>query len=231
MGVELEGADGPHLVDGFFNTMAQGTGLVMAVHEDEDFLGVHDGTDTDREGCLRNEIHVIVEEAAVGDDGVGGKGLLAGAAGEAGAGLVEGDVAVGADAAHEEVDAGGGGDGLFIIGALDFEVGGVAVQNMDVLLLDVDVAEEVIPHEGVVAFGMVFRQVDVLIHVEGDYVLEGDFAGLVQGDQFAVQAQGGAAGRAAQFEGFLGRGFGLVDSLGYVVRSPLGHFVVVRFND
>ena len=231
VGVELEGADGPHVVDGLFDAVLEGAGLVVAVDEDHDLLRVHHGGDADGEGGLGDFVYVIVEKAAVGDDGVRGEGLLAGAALEAGAGLVEGDVAVGADAAHEEVDAAGRGDGLFIVGALSFQVRGVAVQDMDVLFLDIDVAEEVVPHKGVVALRMLFRQVYVLIHVERNHVLEGNFSGLVQFNQFPVHSQRGASGRATQFERLFRRRVRFVDTLGHVVRSPFRHPFVVGFNN
>ena len=231
VGMELQAADGPHVVDAFLDAVLEGAGLAMAIDHDHHLLSVHHGADADGEGGLGDLVHVVVEEAAVGDDGVGGEGLLAGAAGKAGAGLVEGDVAVGADAAHEEVDAAGGGDGLFIVLALGLDVGGVAVEDMDVLLLDVDVAEEVVPHEGVVTLGVLLGEVDVLVHVEGDDVPEGDLAGLVEGDQFPVHSQGGTAGGAAEFEGLFGGGVGLVDAFGHIVGGPFGHLVVVRFDD
>ena len=78
MGVHLDGADGPHVVDAFLYSVLQGTGFVMAVAEDEDLTGGHDGADADGEGLLRNLGDVVVEEAAVGDDGVGVEGLDAG---------------------------------------------------------------------------------------------------------------------------------------------------------
>lgn len=37
--VHLDGADGPHVVDAFFDGVLQGAGFVMAVAEDKDFTG------------------------------------------------------------------------------------------------------------------------------------------------------------------------------------------------
>ena len=231
MGVELETADGPHVVDAFLDAVLEGAGLVVAVDHDHDLLGIHDGADADGEGGLGDLVHVIVEEAAVGDDGVGGEGFLAGAAGEAGAGLVEGDMAVRTDAAHEQVDAAGSEDGLLVVLALGLQVLGIAVEDMDIFLLDVNMAEEVVPHEGVVALGVLLREIDVLVHVEGDDVLERHLAGLVQGYQLPVHAQGRAAGRTAELEGLLSGRISFVDTFGYIVCSPFRHFLVVGFND
>ena len=179
MGVHLETADGPHVVDAFLYTMLEGAGFVVAVDHDHDLLGVHDCSNAYGQSGLGNKVHVVVEETAVGNDGVGG---------QAGSGLVEGDVAIGTYAAHEEVDASCFSDGFLVVCALCLEVCGVAVEDMDVFFLDVDMAEEVVPHEGVVALGMVLEEVDILVHVERDDVLEGYLSGFVEGDQFAVHA-------------------------------------------
>ena len=39
VGVHLDGADGPHVIDAFLYSVLQGTGFVMAVAEDKDFAG------------------------------------------------------------------------------------------------------------------------------------------------------------------------------------------------
>ena len=82
MGVHLDGADGPHVIDAFLDGVLQSTGFAVAVAEDEDLAGGHDGADADGEGLLRNLGDVVVEEAAVGDDGFGVEGLDAGLGGE-----------------------------------------------------------------------------------------------------------------------------------------------------
>ena len=62
--------------------------------------------------------------------------------GEGLTGLVEGEVAVLADAGEEEVDAAGGLDALLVGGALADEVGDGAVEDVDLRGRDVDVREE-----------------------------------------------------------------------------------------
>ena len=54
---------------------------------------------------------------------------------QGGARLVEGDVSVGPDAADEELDAARIGYLPFVVVALRFEVGGVAVQQVGILWL------------------------------------------------------------------------------------------------
>ena len=190
MGVLLQATDGPHVVDGLLDTMAESTGLVVAVDHDHHLFGIHDSANAYGKGGLGHLVHVIVKETAVGNHGIRGQGLLTGAALQTGAWLVEGNMTVGADAAHKEVDAACGHNGLLIILAFLLEVLGIAVEDVDVLFLDVDVAEEVVPHKRVVTLGMILGEVHILVHVERDDVLEGHLAGLVQGNQFPVHAQG-----------------------------------------
>jgi len=78
MGMLLQAADGPHVVDRLFYAMTEGAGLVVAIHHNHHLLSVHDGAYTYCQCGLRNQINIIVEKTTVGDDGIGGEGLLAG---------------------------------------------------------------------------------------------------------------------------------------------------------
>ena len=190
MGVHLQAADGPHVVDGFLNAMLQGTGLVMAVNHDHDLSGIHDGADTNGQCGLGDFSDIVIKETTIGNDGIGGEGLLTGTALEAGAWLIEGDMAVRAYAPHEQIDATSSDDGFLIVLALFLEVFGITIEDMDILLLDIDTAEEIGPHEGVVALRMILREVDILVHIERDDILERHLTGFVQGYQLPVHAQG-----------------------------------------
>lgn len=231
MGVLLQAADGPHVVDGLFNTMAEGTGFIVAVDHNHHLLGIHDCADTYGESGLGDLIDVIVEEAAVGDDGIGSQGLLAGTACKAGAWLVEGDMAVGANAAHEQVDTACCLNGFLVILALCLQILGIAIEDMDILFLDVDVTKEVVPHEAMIALGMFLGQVHILVHVERNHILERHLAGFVQGNQLAVHAQRGTAGWAAELKGLVSRRLCFVNTLGHIICSPFRHFLVVGFNN
>ena len=186
MGMLLEATDSPHVVDGLFDAMAEGTGLVVAIHHNQHFLGIHHCAYTNGQSCLRHQVDIVVEETTIGDDGIGSEGLLAGAALQAGAWLVEGNVAIRANATHEQVDAACGFNGFLVVLALFLQILGIAVKDMDILFLNVDVAEEVVPHKAMVALGMIFGEVHVLIHVERNDVLERYLASLVQGYQLSV---------------------------------------------
>ena len=80
------------------------TRLVVAVNENEDFFGIRHGADADRQRLGRNRFRIIAEEAGIHDSRIGGQIPNAGAGGEGGKRLIEGDVSVHADAAHKEVD-------------------------------------------------------------------------------------------------------------------------------
>ena len=141
-------------------------------------------------------------------------------------------MAVFADAAHEQVEAAGIDDGLLVSGAFGGEVGRVAVEDVDVLLGLVDVVEQVLVHEGVVALGMLLGQAHVLVHVEGDDVLERHFTGLDHAGQFGIGVQRGRAGGETEHEGFGRAGGFLLDLGGDVVRGPDSAFLgVVSDND
>ena len=115
-------------------------------------------------------------EEPVGNAGVGGEGLHAGLGAQRGTGLVKGDMTIGADTSDEEVDAASFHDHLLVVLALSSEVGGIAVEDVDVLLRTVDMIEQVTGHEGMIALGMGLGQTNILVHIEGNNVLEGNFA-------------------------------------------------------
>jgi len=60
-------------------------------------------------------------------------------------------VAIGAEAEELEIDAAGALDGGFVVQRFVFEIGGVTVGEMRVAGREIDVTEEVFPHEGGVA--------------------------------------------------------------------------------
>jgi hypothetical protein len=76
---------------------------------------------------------------------------------------------------------------------------------------------------------MLFGKTYIFIHVEGDYVPEGDVAGLVHSDQPLIYAQRGRSGRKTQYKGscFLV----IVDGVSDMLGSPLAHLVVIVFDN
>ena len=79
MGMLLQAADGPHVVDRLFDSVTKGAGFVMAIDHNHHLLGIHHCAYTDGQSGLGNLIDIIIEETTVGDDGIGGQCLLPGA--------------------------------------------------------------------------------------------------------------------------------------------------------
>jgi hypothetical protein len=72
-------------------------------------------------------------------------------------------VAVGPNTTQEELNAAGAGYLGLVDAAFLLEVGGVAVEDVDIGRLDVDVREEVLVHEAVVALWVISRDADILV--------------------------------------------------------------------
>ena len=230
MWVHLECGDCPHLCDGAFDTVAQGASLVVSVYHEHYFACCHYGAYTYGEGGLGHEVYIAFEEARVCDYGVGSEGFHTCARSERRAGLIEGNVSVGSYAAHEEFDSAVGLDFFLESFAFGLEVFGIAIEDVHVFLGNVDVAEEVVPHERVVAFGMVFGKAHIFVHVESYNIAEAHFAFFVQFDEVTVHSQWRAAGRAAQYEWAFGSGLESVDAGCYVAGSPTGKGGVIGFD-
>lgn len=194
VGVQLQGRQRPHMVDTLLDASLQGQGLACTQGQHHDLAGFQDRLDTDRQGHFWDLVQVVIEEAAVGEDGAICKGLDTSTGRQAGAGFVEGDVAVLTHASEEEVDASSSLDLRFVLDALSLKAGSVAIEDVHVAGVDVHVGKEVLPHEGVVALRVVPGDSDVLIlrgasstsrlaweiprleithHVESDDIFEG----------------------------------------------------------
>jgi len=100
---------------------------------------IEDGADADGQCHARHFAHVTVEEARVGEHGVVRERLYASARAQARARFVECDVAVGTNSAKEELDATVGFDLCFIGSAFDIQIRGIAVQDIDIARVNVDV--------------------------------------------------------------------------------------------
>ena len=126
-----------------------------------------------------------------------------------------------ADASDEEVDATSLGNHLLVVLALLDEVGGIAVEDVDILLRTVNVVEEVTGHEGMIALRVGLGQADILVHVEGDDVLERYLSGAVSLYEGIVHANGRRTSRKTQHELVVRCRVELVDTLDNMACSPL----------
>ena len=134
-------------------------------------------------------------------------------------GLVEADMPRLADAEQLEIDAACAPDCVFIRGTgLDHALPrDRAVGDMYVLLRDVQMREEVLPHVAVVAVGTVGRHRVVLVEIERDDAGKIDVACLMAADQLFVDPEGSAPGGQPQDCSTLGPGLALND-----LHDPLG---------
>ena len=107
-----------------------------------------------------------------------------------------------------------------LLGAFGFEVGSVSVEDIHIFARDVDVAEEIIPHKAVIAFGMIFGEADIFVHIECHHIAERHLAFFIEFDKAAVHAKRRRAGGTAENERFLGcRGCG-IDARCNIVAGP-----------
>lgn len=72
--------------------------------------------------------------------------------------------------------------------------------------------EELAEHEGVVGLGVILGQTNVLVHVEGDDMLEREFTILYKLDEVLVSGYGRGAGGKPEDERLLGGGLEVVDA-------------------
>ena len=193
--------------------------LMLAGREQGDLFGVENRGDTHRDRLAR---HVLDAEEI-------GRGVLAGQRVErddagprgcVGARLVESHVPRLADAEQLEVDPARRVNGLLIRVARfrDALAWGHALGDVHVLLRDVHVREEVLPHVAVIAVGTVGRHRVVLVEIERDDAREIDVPRLVAADQLFIDAQRSTARGEAEHRAPLGARLPLND-----LDDPLGH--------
>ena len=120
---------------------------------------------------------------------------------------------------------------FLILSTLGVEVGRIAVKDVDVLLGAVNMVEEVLGHEGVVAFRVFLRKVHIFVHVERQDVLETYAAFLAGFDEALVHSDRRRPGGQTQYEGLFFSGLGGVNLVYDVVGCPFGQLLVSRLND
>src|SRR5207244_622760 len=201
--------------------------LVLARSDERDLARLHDRGDTHRYRFGRNVVltEEIARRIAAGDciernttrAGVGAR-----------ARLVEPNVAGLADAEYLQVDAARFLDRQLVLLAflLDVVARDVALRNVDVLRLDVDVVKEVLPHEPVVAVDALRLHRVILVEIERHDVGEIEALLAVHLDQLAVDADRGATGGEAEnrVPAFPAT---LLDYLGNTLRDGAGDLVVL----
>jgi hypothetical protein len=105
--------------------------------------------------------------------------------------------------------------------ALSYEVRSVTIEDVDVLLRTVDMVEEVTGHEGMIALRMGLWQTYILVHIEGDDILERHFSSAVSLYEGIIHAYRRRTRRESQYELVVGCRVELVDALNHVIGCPL----------
>ena len=152
------------------NRMAQRQRLPLARHHNHDLPAIQHRRHTHRQRHMRHLADIALEEPRVRQNRVVCEGLDPRARRERGAGLVERDVAVRADAEDLHVHAAGVRDGRLVRRARRRDVLGEAVGAVHVRRVDVDAGRELLLDDVAVALRVVGGQADVLV--------EGEAAGL-----------------------------------------------------
>jgi len=230
--MHLKKANRENVRNATLNTTSNSLRLGSTSGKHDNLASIHNCLHTNSDGHCGNLGQVAVEEAGVRDNRLIVQALNASLGRERRSRLIEGKMTVGADAAEEKLDATKALDLIFVALTLGDQVRSIGVRDVDILSGDVDEVEEVLVHEGPVTLGVVLGEADVLVHVEGDDVLEGDGAFAVVLDEFLVGFDGGAAGGEAEDEGTVLGGLEFVDALddeGSAVFSDL--FVAVLDDD
>ena len=132
---------------------------------------------------------------------------------------------------HEQVDTAIRLNLFFVTCTFCIQVRSIAIQDIRIFSLDINMTEEVIPHKRIIAFRMFFRQSYIFIHIECYYILEGNDSFLIQIDQSFVHAQRRRSGRTTQYKRFFRGWIGNFYFCSNVMCSPLRYGLIVRLNN
>ena len=214
-----------HGRDRAFHRDLDGVRFVLATGQQQQLARLHDRADAHRDGVLGHLVNRL-EEARVVLTRLLRQRFDARARTERRAWLVESDVAVRADAQHLQVNSACLLDALLVPAAVLLNVIRHAVRHVHPTGIDVDVLEQILPHEVVVALIVFRRQTHVLVQVERGDLGEIQTLFLVHPDQLFVQAQRGAArGQTEHTVRFP------ANQRRHDLRSLFAHLIVVVFDE
>ena len=174
--MQLQTADGPHMVHATFNGGLQRQCFLATQHQNHHFFGIQQCTNTDSQGIFWHLINIVIKETRVCDASVMSQGFDTSTRSQRRRRFVKCNMTVVTYTAHKQMNFSVRTDFFFILAALGVDIRGVAVEKVDVFCWNINVIEEITVHKAVVAFRMLFRQTDIFVHVEGDNVLKADLA-------------------------------------------------------
>lgn len=131
----------------------------------------------------------------------------------------------------KQLDAPRGSDLLFKGVTLSLQVSCIPIQNVGVFWADVNVLEEVVPHEGMVTLRVVSRKAHVLIHVESLHIFEGQVSILTVLNELLVATNWGAPSRKSQGEVLVWPWVELDDAVPDVLGCPLAGLRIMVQDD
>ena len=174
---------------------AHDRGLVLASREDQDLPRLEDRRDAHRERFSR---HVLLAEE-IGCRVLPGHQVESHQPSPAlrtGAGLVEADVTGPPDAEKLEIDPAGRPDLLFVATAFIFYSvpRHVAPREVNVVGQDVEMGEQILPHEPVIGMDAPRVHGVVLVQIEGDDIRKAQPFLLVHSNELAIDSYGGRTG-------------------------------------
>src|SRR6266849_508817 len=143
----------------------------LAARHQHELTRIENGADAHGDGVHRH-VFPVLEEPRVVIDGLLGQRLEPRARAQRAGRLVEGNVAVGADAQNLQVDATAFRYTLLVPVTKGRVVAGRARGNIDVLPRDVHMLEEMLVHEVVVALRMTRREAHILVQIERGHARE-----------------------------------------------------------
>eukprot|EP00701_Giardia_intestinalis_P005266 XP_001709090.1 Hypothetical protein GL50803_10830 [Giardia lamblia ATCC 50803] len=172
--------------------------LALTGGEKKDLAALHDGCYPHREGLGRDLRLVVSEEARVGVDRALGQADDARPAVSRGPRLVEGDVTVVPDPQKPDVAGANCLERIFISYAFILSPYCQSAQEVYILRLYIDLAEEVLLHEEAVALVVRGRKPCILVQVERPDLREVQALLAVETGELLVDGDGGRSGRQAQ---------------------------------
>ena len=192
-GVKLKSGAGADRSQRSFDHVFDGADFGWAESKEEATAGIENGADAHREGVFRH-LFQATEDGAVIAESLLGENLDPGAGTEGAGRLVEANVPVAAETQELDIDTTGIDNTMFVAAALGVEIGGGAVRDVRALLVDVDVAEKIFPHE--IPIGLIVRagKTDIFVEVKSGDAAEIQTLFAVQSDEFLIKPQRRPAG-------------------------------------
>lgn len=171
--------------------------LILTGNDHHNTMGLHNIQNT-HGVSLAGHQRLILEETGICIDGTLGQLHAVGAFDELIAGLVETNVTIATQTQQLQIHAAHAVQQLIIALAFPLCVRIHTIGNIGVIQVDIDMVEQVMPHEISIALIVVSRQTHILIQVHSLYLRKVHIALFVPLDQLLINANGAAAGSQAQ---------------------------------